>query len=99
MRRRRGLFIVLTTVIGLAVLVGAAAVVWRYARPRLPAVGALNATTDAGIVAVVNAAGTDAGVTVTELVATTACENTMFARGHIYTRTAGRTQTPAVKTP
>lgn len=88
MSRRRVTLTVLAAVTGLALLAGLAAVVWHYARPRLPALAAVEADTDAGIIAVVDAAGGRAAVTVTELVATTTCQHTTFARGHIYTRTA-----------
>lgn len=80
--------IILVSAACLVLLVGGAAVVWHYARPRLPAVTAVDRLTDRSIVSVVAAAGDGAAVTVTQLVATTACQHTMFAHGHIYTRTA-----------
>ncbi len=80
--------IILAVVAGLLVLGGGAAAAWHYARPRLPAVTAVDQLTDRSIVSVVGAAGDDAAVTVTQLVATTACQHTMFAHGHVYTRTA-----------
>lgn len=86
--RRRVALLVTAAVIGLAVVAGAATTVWHYTRPRLPALAAVEASADTGIVAVVDSAGNQAAVTVTELVATTACHHTTFARGHIYTRTA-----------
>jgi hypothetical protein len=86
--RRRVALIVTAAVTGTAILAGAATIVWHYTRPRLPAVAAVEASADSGIVAVVDAAGDQAAVTVTELVATTTCQHTTFARGHIYTRTA-----------
>jgi hypothetical protein len=72
---------------GILVVV-AGAVTWQYARPRLAPVAAVDPDVTRAVVAVVDAAGTQAAVTVTGLVPTTACEHTMFARGSIYTRTA-----------
>jgi hypothetical protein len=85
---RRLTIVVLAAVTVVAVIAVGAAVIWHDARPRLPAVAAVEASADVGIVAVVDAVGDQAAVTVTELVATTACRHTTFARGHIYTRTA-----------
>jgi hypothetical protein len=86
--RRRIALIVIAAATGAVVVAGAATIVWHYTRPRLPGVTAVEASADAGIVAVVDAAGDQAAVTVTELVATTTCEHTTFARGHVYARTA-----------
>jgi hypothetical protein len=57
----------------LALTVGVAAIVWHCARPRLPAVGVVEESADT-IVAVLDAAGDEAAVTVTQLVATATCE-------------------------
>jgi hypothetical protein len=86
--RHRVALIVLAAATGLAVAAGGATIVWHYTRPRLPTVATVEASADSGIVAVVDAAGDQAAVTVTELVATAACKHTTFARGHVYTRTA-----------
>jgi hypothetical protein len=75
-------------VLTVAVFAGAAAVAWDHLRPRLPPVRLFDASTDAGIVAVVDAAGADAAVTVTVPVPTTSCQRPLFEHGHIYTRTA-----------
>jgi uncharacterized iron-regulated membrane protein len=88
MRRRGVVFIVSAVAAGVLVVGAAGTVAWHYTRPRLPAVAAVDPATARAIVAVVNAAGDLAAVTVTGLVATTACQHTMFARGSIYTRTA-----------
>ncbi len=88
MHSHRVALIVIAAVTGLAIVAGGATIVWHYARPRLPRVAEVEATADSGIVAVVDAAGDQAAVTVTELVATTTCQHTPFARGYVFTRTA-----------
>jgi hypothetical protein len=75
--------------LALALTAGAATLVWQRFRPRLPALStATTVALDQALAATIAAAGDAAAVTVTGLVPATGCENTRFAKGHRYTRTA-----------
>jgi hypothetical protein len=86
-RRVRSL-VVAVAVLAVAVQGGAATLLWRYTRPRLPALTTVAPTLDRSIAAVVAAVGDSAAVAVTDVVASTSCQNTLFAQGSRFTRTA-----------
>ncbi len=83
MTRRRALTISAAVVACAALLAVAGIAIRHYASPTPPAVAAVEASADQGIVAVTGAVRGQAAFTITPLVATTAC-----AHGHLYTRTA-----------
>lgn len=87
-RKRKWWLVGVGVLLALAVQAGVAVKVWQHTRPRLPGLAAAVPTLDQVIAAVVTAAGDSAAVAVSDLVASTACQNTPFAKGGRYTRTA-----------
>jgi len=80
--------IILAAVLASVLYAGAAALVWQYARPRLPTLAAATPTLDHAIALVVAAAGDNAAVAVSGLVPSSSCQHTFLAKGSRYTRTA-----------
>lgn len=80
--------VIVTAVLAGILLAGAAAVVWQYARPRLPTLAAATPTLDQAIALVVAAAGDNAAVAVSGLVPSSSCQHTFLAKGSRFTRTA-----------
>src|SRR5690242_5678330 len=80
--------IIVAAVLASVLYAGAAALVWQYARPRLPTLAAATPTLDQAIALVVAAAGGNAAVAVSGLVPSSSCQHTFLAKGSRYTRTA-----------
>ena len=87
-RRHRWWLVGAVAVLALAVQAAAAVMVWQHTRPRLPGLAAAVPTLDHVIAAVITAAGDKAAVALSDLVPSTACQNTPLAKGSRYTRTA-----------
>lgn len=85
MTHRRALTVTAAVVAGAALVTVAGIAIWHYASPAPPAVAAVEAGANDGIIAVTGAVRGRAAFTVTPLVATTACPS---GPGHLYTRTA-----------
>jgi hypothetical protein len=65
-----------------------ALLVWQHTRPRLPPLAPVAATLDQAIAAVVTAAADHAAIAVSGVVAYTACQNTILAKGSRFNRSA-----------
>jgi hypothetical protein len=81
----------------LVVAAGCGAVVWQHVRPRLPALSTSLPVLDRAIAAVVAAVDDSAAVTVSDLVPSTTCQDTVFAKGSRYTRTTDIYTSPAAE--
>ena len=80
--------VIVAAVLASLLSAGAVALVWQYARPRLPTLAAATPTLDGAIALVVAAAGDNAAVAVSGLVPSSSCQHTFLAKGSRYTRTA-----------
>jgi uncharacterized membrane protein len=85
---RRWLLVALIAAVALAVQAVAVAAVWRYTRPKLPALAAAVPALDRAIAQVVAAAGDRAAVAVGPLVPVASCADTPLAKGSRVSRTA-----------
>ncbi len=88
MSRRRWWLVGAVALVLLVGQAGAAAAVWRYTRPRLPALAAAVPTLDRAIALVVGAVDGRAAVAIGPLVPLASCANTPLAKGSRVSRTA-----------
>jgi hypothetical protein len=86
--RRVRWLVVAVAVLAVTVQVAAVTLVWRYTRPRLPALTTVVPALDRSIATVVAAVGDSAAVAVTDVVPSTSCQKTLFAHGSRFTRGA-----------
>src|SRR5438067_1406652 len=86
--RRRWILVGLIAAVALVAQAGAAAAVWRYTRPRLPALAGAVPALDRAIALVIDAAGQRAAVAIGPLVPVASCADTPLAKGSRVSRTA-----------